>query len=86
MRRLIVDEKVEVWRRTEYDVDDKVTDAEFIDKLRELSKTGEAFEIEDEEGVTYRGGEYLEDTEEAYSGYGAHMEVFDDDFNSLDSW
>lgn len=86
MRRLIVDEKVEVWRRTEYDVDDKVTDAEFIDKLRELSKTGEAFEIEDVKGVTYQGGEYLEDTEAAYSGYGAHMEVFDDDFNSLDSW
>ena len=86
MRTIYVDEKVEVWRRTRYEVSDDLTNEEFIDKLRDLSKTGEAYEIEDEEGVNYVDGEYLSDTEESYSGYGTSIEVFDSEFNSLDIW
>jgi hypothetical protein len=86
MRTIYVDEKVEVWRRTRYEVSDDLTNEELIDKLRDLSKTGEAFEIEDEEGVNYVDGEYLSDTEESYSGYGTSIEVFDSEFNSLDIW
>lgn len=86
MRTIYVDEKVEVWRRTRYEVSDDLTNEEFIDKLRDLSKTGEAYEIEDVEGVTCVDGEYLSDTEEAYSGYGTFIEVFDSEFNSLDLW
>lgn len=86
MRTIYVDEKVEVWRRTRYEVSDDVTNEELIDKLKDLSKTGEAYEIEDVEGVNYVDGEYLSDTEEAYSGYGTSIEVFDSEFNSLDIW
>ena len=86
MRTIYVDEKVEVWRRTRYEVSDDLTNEELIDKLRDLSKTGEAYEIEDEEGVNYVDGEYLSDTEESYSGYGTSIEVFDSEFNSLDIW
>lgn len=86
MRKLIVDEKVEIWRRTTYEVSDDVTNEQFIERLRELSRDGDAFEIQDEEGVDYVDGEYLEDTELPYSGYGTSIEVFDNDFNSLESW
>ena len=86
MRTIYVDEKVEVWRRTRYEVSDDVTNEKLIDKLKDLSKTGEAYEIEDVEGVNYVDGEYLSDTEEAYSGYGTSIEVFDSEFNSLDIW
>lgn len=86
MRKLIVDEKVEVWRRTTYEVSDDVTNEQFIERLRELARDGSAYEMQDEEGVTYSEGEYLDDTELPYSGYGASIEVFDADFNSLESW
>lgn len=86
MRTLYVDEKVEVWRRTRYEVSDDVTNEEFIERLRELSGDGDAYEIEDMEGVTYGEGEYLDDTEMPYSGYGTSIEVFDKEFNSLESW
>ena len=86
MRTLYVDEKVEVWRRTRYEVSDNLTDEEFIDKLKELSKTGESDEIEYSDDVTFVESDYLSDTENPYSGFGTSMEVFDDDFNSLDLW
>ena len=86
MRTLYVDEKVEVWRRTRYEVSDNLTNEEFINKLKELSKTGDAYEIEDLDGVTFEDSDYLPDTENAYSGFGTSIEVFDDDFNSLDIW
>ena len=86
MRTLYVDEKVEVWRRTRYEVSDNLTNEEFINKLKELSKTGDAYEIEDLDGVTSEDSDYLPDTENAYSGFGTSIEVFDDDFNSLAIW
>lgn len=86
MRTLYVDEKVEVWRRTRYEVSDNLTNEEFINKLKELSKTGDAYEIEDLDSVTSEDSDYLPDTENAYSGFGTSIEVFDDDFNSLDIW
>lgn len=86
MRTLYVDEKVEVWRRTRYEVSDNLTNEEFINKLKELSKTGDAYEIEDLDGVISEDSDYLPDTENAYSGFGTSIEVFDDDFNSLDIW
>ena len=86
MRTLYVDEKVEVWRRTRYKVSDNLTDEEFINKLKELSKTGESYEIEDSNDVTFEDSDYLPDTESTYSGFGTSMEVFDADFNSLDLW
>ena len=86
MRTLYVDEKVEVWRRTRYEVSDNLTNEEFINKLKELSKTGDSYEIEDLDGVTSEDSDYLPDTENAYSGFGTSIEVFDDDFNSLDIW
>ena len=86
MRTLYVDEKVEVWRRTRYEVSDNLTDEEFINKLKELSKTGESDEIEYSDDVTFVESDYLSDTENSYSGFGTSMEVFDDDFNSLDVW
>ena len=86
MRTLYVDEKVEVWRRTCYKVSDNLTDEEFIDKLKKLSKTGESYEIEDSDDVTFEDSDYLLDTESTYSGFGTSMEVFDADFNSLDLW
>ena len=86
-RRIIVDEKVIVWRRTEYDVDDTVSDQEFLDRLRELSRDGQAYAIEDMPGVHYTGeSDYLPETEEPYSGYGDSIEVFDEEFNSLGLW
>ena len=86
MRTLYVDEKVEVWRRTCYKVSDNLTNEEFITKLKELSKTGHAYEIEDLDAVTSEDSDYLPDTENVYSGFGTSIEVFDDDFNSLDIW
>lgn len=86
MRTLYVDEKVEVWRRTRYEVSDNLTNEEFINKLKELSKTGESYEIEDSDDVTFEDSDYLPDTESTYSGFGTSMEVFDADFNSLDLW
>ena len=86
MRTLYVDEKVEVWRRTRYEVSDNLTDKEFIDKLKKLSKIGESYEIEDSENVTLVDSDYLPDTENTYSGFGTSMEVFDAAFNSLDLW
>ena len=86
MRTLYVDEKVEVWRRTRYEVSDNLTDKEFINKLKELSKTGNSYEIEDSDDITFVESDYLPDTENSYSGYGSYMEVFDDGFNSLDIW
>lgn len=86
MRTLYVDEKVEVWRRTRYEVSDNLTDEEFINKLKELSKTGESYEIEDSDDVTFEDSDYLPDTESTYSGFGTSVEVFDADFNSLDLW
>ena len=86
MRTLYVDEKVEVWRRTCYKVSDNLTNEEFIAKLKELSKTGHAYEIEYLDDVTSEDSDYLPDTENAYSGFGTSIEVFDDDFNSLDIW
>lgn len=86
MRTLYVDEKVEVWRRTCYKVSDDLTNEEFITKLKELSKTGHVYEIEDLDAVTSEDSDYLPDTENAYSGFGTSIEVFDDDFNSLDIW
>lgn len=86
MRTLYVDEKVEVWRRTRYEVSDNLTNKEFINKLKELSKTGESYEIEDSDDVTFEDSDYLPDTESTYSGFGTSMEVFDADFNSLDLW
>lgn len=86
MRTLYVDEKVEVWRRTCYKVSDDLTNEEFIAKLKELSKTGHAYEIEDLDAVNSEDSDYLPDTENAYSGFGTSIEVFDDDFNSLDIW
>ena len=86
MRTLYVDEKVEVWRRTRYEVSDNLTNEEFIDKLKELSKTGESYEIECSDDVTFEDSDYLPDTESTYSGFGTSMEVFDADFNSLDLW
>lgn len=86
MRTLYVDEKVEVWRRTRYEVSDNLTNEEFINKLKELSKTGDAYEIEDLDGVISEDSDYLPDTENAYSGFDTSIEVFDDDFNSLDIW
>ena len=86
MRTLYVDVKVEVWRRTRYEVSDNLTNEEFINKLKELSKTGDAYEIEDLDSVTSEDSDYLPDTENAYSGFGTSIEVFDDDFNSLDIW
>ena len=86
MRTLYVDEKVEVWRRTRYEVSDNLTDKEFINKLKELSKIGESYEIEDSDDVTFEDSDYLSDTESTYSGFGTSMEVFDADFNSLDLW
>lgn len=86
MRTLYVDEKVEVWRRTCYKVSDDLTNKEFITKLKELSKTGHTYEIEDLDAVTSEDSDYLPDTENAYSGFGTSIEVFDDDFNSLDIW
>ena len=86
MRTLYVDEKVEVWRRTRYEVSDNLTDEEFINKLKELSKAGESDEIEYSDDVTFVESDYLSDTENSYSGFGTSMEVFDDDFNSLDLW
>ena len=86
MRTLYVDEKVEVWKRTCYKVSDNLTDEEFIAKLKELSKTGHSYEIEDSNEVTFEDSDYLPDTESTYSGFGTSMEVFDADFNSLDLW
>lgn len=86
MRTLYVDEKVEVWRRTRYEVSDNLTDEEFINKLKELSKTGNSYEIECSDDVTFVESDYLPDTENSYSGFGTSMEVFDADFNSLDLW
>ena len=86
MRTLDVDEKVEVWRRTRYEVSDNLTDKEFINKLKELSKVGESYEIECSDDVTFEDSDYLPDTESTYSGFGTSMEVFDADFNSLDLW
>lgn len=86
MRTLYVDEKVEVWKRTHYEVSDNLTNEEFINKLKELSKTGESYEIEDSNDVTFIESDYLPDTENAYSGFDTSIEVFDDDFNSLDIW
>ena len=86
MRTLYVDEKVEVWRRTRYEVSDNLTDKEFINKLKELSKTGNSYEIEDSDDITFVESDYLPDTENSYSGFGTSMEVFDADFNSLDLW
>ena len=86
MRTLYVDEKVEVWRRTRYEVSDNLTDEEFINKLKELSKVGESYEIECSDDVTFEDSDYLPDTESTYSGFGTSMEVFDADFNSLDLW
>ena len=86
MRTLYVDEKVEVWRRTRYEVSDNLTDEEFINKLKKLSKVGESYEIEDSDNVTLVDSDYLPDTENSYSGFGTSMEVFDADFNSLDLW
>ena len=86
MRTLYVDEKVEVWRRTRYEVSDNLTNEEFINKLKELSKTGHAYEIGCLDDVTFEDSDYLPDTEDAYSGFGTSVEVFDDDFNSLDIW
>ena len=86
MRTLYVDEKVEVWRRTRYEVSDNLTDKEFIYKLKELSKTGNSYEIEDSDDITFVESDYLPDTENSYSGFGTSMEVFDADFNSLDLW
>ena len=63
-----------------------LTNEEFINKFKELSKTGDAYEIEDLDGVTSEDSDYLPDTENAYSGFGTSIEVFDDDFNSLDIW
>ena len=86
MRTLYVDEKVEVWRRIRYEVSDNLTDEEFINKLKELSKTGNSYEIECSDDVTFVESDYLPDTENSYSGFGTSMEVFDADFNSLDLW
>ena len=86
MRTLYVDEKVEVWRRTRYEVSDNLTNEEFIAKLKELSKIGESYEIECSDDVTFEDSDYLPDTESTYSGFGTSMEVFDADFNSLDLW
>ena len=86
MRTLYVDEKVEVWRRTRYEVSDNLTNEEFINKLKELSKVGESYEIECSDDVTFEDSDYLPDTENSYSGFGTSMEVFDADFNSLDLW
>ena len=86
MRTLYVDEKVEVWKRTRYEVSDNLTNEEFINKLKELSKTGESYEIEDSNDVTFIESDYLPDTENTYSGFDTSIEVFDDDFNSLDIW
>ena len=86
MRTLYVDEKVEVWRRTRYEVSDNLTNEEFIAKLKELSKIGESYEIECSDDVTFEDSDYLPDTENTYSGFGTSMEVFDADFNSLDLW
>ena len=86
MRTLYVDEKVEVWRRTRYEVSDNLTDKEFINKLKELSKAGESYEIECSDDVTFVESDYLPDTENSYSGFGTSMEVFDADFNSLNLW
>ena len=63
-----------------------LTNEEFINKLKELSKTGHAYEIECLDDVTSEDSDYLPDTEDAYSGFGTSVEVFDDDFNSLDIW
>ena len=86
MRTLYVDEKVEVWRRTRYEVSDNLTNEEFINKLKELSKVGESYEIECSDDVTFEDSDYLPDTESTYSGFGTSMEVFDANFNSLDLW
>lgn len=86
MRTLYVDEKVEVWRRTCYKVSDDLTNEEFIAKLKELSKTGHAYEIECLDDVTSEDSDYLPYMENAYSGFDTSIEVFDDDFNSLDIW
>ena len=86
MRTLYVDEKVEVWKRTRYEVSDNLTNEDFINKLKELSKTRESYEIEDSNDVTFIESDYLPDTENTYSGFDTSIEVFDDDFNSLDIW
>lgn len=82
MKTFFVDEKVIVWKRTRVTVEDDVTNEQFLDKLHQAND--EAYCLDEVDNVFAVGDpEYLLETEDAYSGFDASVEVYSDNFELL---
>ena len=62
MKKIEIQEPVRIYRSYVYEVDDDISDKEFIEKVKETD--GEVYLVEDNQGINFYSDDILFDSEE----------------------